>query len=405
MTPPPDDLDREIADALGDVDLQSIGSEEEEQRQQAKAGGERLWTGVVAGVHGDDVIVELGPRMQGVASLREFEEAPEVGSSHQFVVRGREEDLWVLSLTAAKELAAWAELTEGSHVKARVTGQNQGGLELKIGSHGAFMPASQVAIGHEADLSAFIGQTIVCEVLEIDRKRDRVVLSRRKVLEEERAAARSEAVGRLQPGSKLHGKVTRVEPFGAFVDLGGGLEGLVHVSQLAHRRVEDATQEVEVGQQVDVMLLEIKEGGKRIALGIKQLLPDPWADLEERFPGDREVSGTVTRLADFGAFVELEPGLEGLLHVSQLGRERVRRASDVLSVGETVTVRIQSVDPAARRLSLTRLDARGAVLGSEEAVESDVIEKNLAKPGSQPLGTNLGALFKKALENKGGQNG
>ena len=142
-----------------------------------------------------------------------------------------------------------------------------------------------------------------------------------------------------------------------------------------------------------------------IALGIKQLLPDPWADLEERFPGDREVSGTVTRLADFGAFVELEPGLEGLLHVSQLGRERVRRASDVLTVGETVTVRIQSVDPAARRLSLTRLDARGAVLGSEEAVESDVIEKNLAKPGSQPLGTNLGALFKKALESKGGKDG
>ena len=263
------------------------------------------------------------------------------------------------------------------------------------------MPASQVAIGHEADLSAFIGQTVVCEVLEIDRKRDRVVLSRRKVLEEERAAARSEAVGRLEPGSKLSGKVTRVEPFGAFVDIGGGLEGLVHVSQLAHRRVEDATTEIEVGQQVDVMLLEIKEGGKRLALGIKQLLPDPWNDLEERYPGDREMTGKVTRLADFGAFVELEPGLEGLLHVSQLGRDRVRRAGDVLSVGEEVTVRIQSVDPAARRLSLTRLDTRGAVLGSEEAVDSEVIEKNLAKPGSQPLGTNLGALFKKALEDKG----
>jgi len=397
---PPDDLDREIADALGDVDLQSIGSEEED-RQEAASGGERLWKGVVAGVHGDDVIVELGPRMQGVASLREFDEAPSVGESHEFVVRGREDELWVLSLTAAKELAAWAELTEGSHVKARVTGQNQGGLELKIGSHGAFMPASQVAIGHEADLSAFIGQTVVCEVLEIDRKRDRVVLSRRKVLEEERAAARSEAVGRLEPGSKLSGKVTRVEPFGAFVDIGGGLEGLVHVSQLAHRRVEDATTEIEVGQQVDVMLLEIKEGGKRLALGIKQLLPDPWNDLEERYPGDREVTGKVTRLADFGAFVELEPGLEGLLHVSQLGRDRVRRAGDVLSVGEEVTVRIQSVDPAARRLSLTRLDTRGAVLGSEEAVDSEVIEKNLAKPGSQPLGTNLGALFKKALEDKG----
>lgn len=396
---PPDDLDREIADALQDVDLQSIGSSPEDD-EAPKVGGEKLWPGVIAGVTGDDVIVELGPRMQGVVSIREFEGEPVVGSTHRFVLRGRDEDLWILSLTAAQELAAWEELDAGSHVKARVTGQNQGGLELKIGSHGAFMPASQVAIGHEEDLSRFIGQTVVCEVLEIDRKRDRVVLSRRKVLEAERDSARSEAAGRLQPGSKLSGKVTRIESFGAFVDIGGGLEGLVHVSQISHQRVEDASSVLSQGQQVDVMLLEIKEGGRRIALGMKQLLPDPWADLEERYPSDREFAGKVTRIADFGAFVELEPGIEGLLHVSQLGRERVRRVSDVLNVGDELTIRVQSIDPGARRISLTRLDSRGAVLGSDEAVESDVIEKALAKPSAGSLGTNLGSLFKKALEGK-----
>ena len=175
MTPPPQDdpLQREIDAALEGIDLQDIGREDEPAK-----GGDRLWKGVIAGISGDDVIVELGPRMQGVVSLAEFEEPPEVGEVHRFAMRGKEDGLYMLSMREAQEIAAWDETEVGSLVRARVTTQNQGGLELKIGSHEAFMPTSQVSLDRDADISSFIGQTLTCEVLEIDRGRRRCVISR-----------------------------------------------------------------------------------------------------------------------------------------------------------------------------------------------------------------------------------
>ena len=391
-----DGLDDEINAALEGVNLQEVASTEQEAASKRGPGGEHLYEGAVVGVTGDDVIVDLGPRMQGVVSVREFDEPPAIGEKHRFTLRGREDDLWLLSLREAQEIAAWDDLTEGSLVKARVSGQNQGGLELKIGKHDAFMPASHAALGHVEDLSAMLGQTLTCEVLEINRQRKRVVLSRRKVLERELDETRREAAGRLSPGAVLKGKVTRVEAYGAFVDLGGGLEGLVHVSNMSRKRVEDATQFVEVGQEVEVKLLEIKDEGK-IGLGMKQLEPDPWDTVEEKLGTDAVVEGTVTRLMDFGAFVEILPGIEGLLHVSQMGRERVRRVQDAVKVGQQFSVRIQSVDRGAERISLSRLDSRGAVIGSEDSVEADVID-NVLDSSKGSIGTNLGALFKKALE-------
>ena len=386
------DLQREIDDALEGVDLQTL-SEREPDRH-----GERLYPGVIAGVHDDDVIVELGPRMQGVCSLREFDEPPEAGSRFEFTLRGREDDLWLLSRRGAVEIATWNELEPGSAVKARVSGVNQGGLQLKIGSHDAFMPASQVSLDREEDLSGWIGQTVTALVLEVDRSRKRVVLSRRRLLERERETARAETAEGLVPGSVVSGKVTRLETFGAFVDIGAGVEGLVHVSNLSRRRVENASDVLQKGQDVRVMVLEVRDGGKRIGLGMKQLEPDPWEDVDRRYGVDTVCTGKVTRLMDFGAFVELEPGLEGLLHVSQLGRDRVRRAADVLSVGEELPVRVIAVERARERLSLSRLDPRGALLGSEEAVDADVIDAVLEQSSTQQaLGTNLGSLFKKAL--------
>ena len=263
------------------------------------------------------------------------------------------------------------------------------------------MPSSQVALERDADLSSFIGRTLTCEVLEVDRARTRCVLSHRRVEERERLQALQDNLGKLHAGMTLTGKVTRIEPFGAFVDLGGGLEGLIHVSNLSRKRVENPRDVVSEGQDVQVKVLEIKEGGKRIGLGMKQLEPDPWDDVAGRFHVDALVTGRVTRIADFGAFVELEPGIEGLLHVSRLGAERVRRVGDVLKAGDEVSVRVEAIDVPGRRLSLTRLDARGAVIGSDDAVESDVIESALAKPGDEGLKTNLGSLFKKAMDKRG----
>lgn len=397
-----DSLDKEIAAALDGVDLQGLGKTEADDLPKAGSSREPrdLMPGTVAGVSGDDVIVDLGPRMQGVCALAEFDEPPAVGSSHKFMLRGREDDLWILSMSAARELEAWNELEVGSHTKARVTGQNQGGLTLKIGTHEAFMPMSQVSIQRDLDASTLLGQTIVCEVMEIDRRKDRVVLSRRRIEEGERLQALSETVGSLQPGTKMKGKVTRIEPFGAFVNIGNGVEGLVHVSQISRQRVEKVDEVLKVGQDVDVMVLEIKEGGKKIGLGMKQLEPDPWDAVPHRLHTDSQVTGKVTRIADFGAFLEVLPGVEGLLHVSQISNERIQNVGRVLSVGEELSVRVQSVDTGARRISLTRLDERGAVLGSEDAVESETINRAMGENKKGNIGTNLGDLFKKALEKK-----
>jgi ribosomal protein S1 len=180
----------------------------------------------------------------------------------------------------------------------------------------------------------------------------------------------------------------------------GGIEGLVHVSQLSHRRVEDAKSFVAVGDTVRAKVVKLEEGGKKIGLSMKAMEPDPLAGLAGRYPPERVVTGKVTRLEEFGAFVELEPGLEGLLHVSQIARggERVRRARDVLSAGQEISVRVLSVDADKRRISLSRLDERGAVLGSEEAVDSADLGRVMGETQRPALSTNLGNLFKKAMD-------
>jgi ribosomal protein S1 len=218
------------------------------------------------------------------------------------------------------------------------------------------------------------------------------------VLEQERAQEMKDSLGKLASGQTVKGKVTRIEPFGAFVDIGGGLEGLVHISQLSRRRVENPGDVVTIGQEVEARVLEIKDSGKRIGLSMKALEPDPWDDVGARFTADMVVAGRVTRLTEFGAFVELAPGIEGLLHVSQMAKDRVRRASDVLKAGQELSVRIVSVEPARQRLALSRLDARGAVLGSDEAVDAAVIDEALQQNVQKPIGTNLGNLFKSALK-------
>ena len=389
-----DPLSAEIDAALDGVNLQEI-----DQKQTKKSGASReLMRGSVVGISGNDVFVELGPRMQGVAALGEFEAPPKIGDSFEFKLNGREDDLWKLSRRAAQELTEAADIEVGALVKARVTGQNTGGLEMRIGPLAAFMPTSLVGLKQGETLAAFLTQTLVCEVLEIDRERKRVLLSRRAIVERERDEARKESVGRFSAGQRVSGKVTRVEAFGAFVDLGGGLEGLVHVSNISRRRVENAASVLKPGETVEVVILEIKDNGKRIGLSMKALEPDPWDGAAQRYGVDMVVTGKVTRLTDFGAFVELEPGLEGLLHVSQLGKERVRRASDVLKAGQEVSVRISAVEPERQRLSLSRLDSRGAVLGSEESVDAREIDQAMRTQETKKVGTNLGALLGKALK-------
>ncbi len=396
-------LDGEIEAALEGLNLQDVGLPDlPASGSKGKSGGKgekNLQKGTIAGVDKSDVIVDLGPRMQGVISIDEFDPAPVVGEVYDFSLAGQEDGLWLLSRKDALVMAALDELEVGSNVKAKVTGQNTGGLELRVGGLRGFMPASHVAIGRIEDLSQFIGQHLVCEVLEIDREKKQLLLSRRNVERAEVEVARSSAVDSLVPGATVHGKITRVEGFGAFVDIGGGVEGLLHVSNISRKRVEDVSEVLSPGQEVKVMILDIKEGGRRIGLGMKQLEPDPWDDAVHRYRDDQIVEATIVKVLDFGAFLELEPGLEGLLHVSQMGDgggQRGGRKQAGGTPGEKLTVRIASIDPMERRISLSTLDSRGAKLGSEEAAGAAEIDSVL-RDGKQQIGTNLGNLFKKAL--------
>ena len=390
-----DALSREIDAALSGVNLQDMDAP-----SAGKRGGRSTVRGTIAGISGDDVFVDLGPRMQGVVSLREFDTAPAEGTVMEFEMAGRDDELWKLTRTKAQAVAAaWDELQPGALVKAKITGQNTGGLEAKVGAVSAFMPASQVSLGREDNLAQFINQNMDAVVVEVNREKRRVVISRRQLLERERDAARQEAVGKFHVGMVVKGRVARIESFGAFVDLGGGLEGLLHVSNMSHRRVEKASELCNVGDTLEVQILNIEDGGKRVGLGRKQLEPDPMDEHAAQLVPDSVVTGKVTRVMDFGAFVEIAPGVEGLVHVSQLGaRERVRKASDVVKAGEEMQVRILSVDRAAKRISLTRLDSRGAMIGSEDSVDASVIDAAMKASAPRAMGTNLGSLFKAALD-------
>ena len=357
--------------------------------------GSSLFEATVVGVNGSDVVVELGPRAQGIVPTEEFEPAPEVGAKVKLSLRGREDSVWLFSAREAKALAAWDDLEVGSLVKGVVVGVNKGGLELKVASARAFLPASQVALHHVEDLTAFGGQTLVCEVIELDRDKKRVVVSRRAVLEAEKDRQRDESMQGIHVGGVVRGKVARLETYGAFVDV-GGVEGLLHVSNMAHRRIERPEELVKVGDEIEVQILSIEEGGRRIGLGKKQLEADPWDDLDERLREDQVVSGRVRRLTNFGAFVEVEAGIEGLLHVSQMSGGRIRHPNEAVKVGQEVQVRVINLNTGSRRLSLSQLDSTGAVLGSEEAAAGAEVTAVLKE--ETKLGTNLGALFKKAMD-------
>jgi small subunit ribosomal protein S1 len=395
---PNDSLDAEIEKSLEGINLQDIDLGTDPAPAASKGGDSGLTSGLIEGISGTDVFVELGPRQQGVISLDEFDEEPKAGERYDFSMHGMEKDgIWRLSRRQARLVEAWGDIREGSQVKATVMALNSGGLECTVGQIGAFMPASHVALGRVEDLSIFVGQSFVCEVIEADMGKKRIVLSRKKALMAERSVERDATMETLSSGDVKVGKVMRLETFGAFVDI-GGIEGLLHISNVSRKRTSDITEVLSVGQQVKVMILEMKDGGKKIGLGMKQLEENPWDSITYRYQIDQVVPGKVTRLADFGAFVEIEDGIDGLLHISQIGAAtRLRNAGEALSMGQEISVRIQDIDAGAERISLSRLDSRGALIGSDESVPTADIDAALG--GNENAGkTNLGDLFRAAMK-------
>lgn len=351
-----EDLQRELDEALGDASIDDLLAAEQAD-QPAPGGPEGVRTGHVIAIQGDDVFVDFGGKSQGILPAQQFadEPLPNEGDPVEVTVEGYDESegLLLLSREGAVLAATWDTLARGQIVEAFVTGSNKGGLELKFSGIDAFMPVSLVDLSRTEDLAPFVNTKMKCEVIEIDYRRESVTVSRRAVLEREAAEAREKTFETLAEGQTIAGVVRSIMPYGAFVDI-GGVDGLLHISDMSHRRIADPKEVVTEGDRVEVKVLKLDREEGKISLGLKQALPDPWEGAETKWPVDEVVTGRVTRLADFGAFVELAEGVEGLIPISEMSFERrIKHPQDVLSEGEVTKLRVLKVDGDQKRISLS----------------------------------------------------
>ncbi|MCE9596264.1 MAG: S1 RNA-binding domain-containing protein [Planctomycetes bacterium] len=358
----------------------------------------KVWKGVVVGIYGNDVFVELGPRMQGVIATKAFETKPELGDEFEFTLRGREDGLWALQRREMQSLATWEDMQVGDLVHARAVRANRDGLELKIGPLHAFMPKSQTGLARDERPDVLVGKTLTCEVLEVDHERQRVLLSRKVVEQRERVDDRQRRAGSLACGQVVHGRVTRIEPYGVFVALGDGLEGLIHVSNLAYERVEHPSLAVAVGQTLGAKVLAVRGGGARVALGVKQLMQSPWPEARARLPIGRIVEGTIKRVLPFGAFVVVLPGIEGLLPLGEVDLRGQRDLRALLAVGERLSVRVVSLDATTERLALSQKHVDGRAIAPDEG-PADESFRALGDE-ARALATPLGRALRDALSQR-----
>jgi small subunit ribosomal protein S1 len=352
-----------------------------------------LVTGTVVKIEHDEVLLDIGFKSEGVIPARELSIRKDLDPSEIVSIEDKIEALvlqkedkdgrLILSKKRAEYERAWIDIEEkfntGENVIGEVIEIVKGGLILDIGLRG-FLPASLVDLRRVKDLDSFLGEQIEARVIEMDRNRNNVVLSRRVVLEEGRKNERSEILEKLAKGMRLRGTVSSIVEFGAFVDL-GGIDGLVHISELSWSHVSHPSEVVKVGDEVEVEILLVELDRERISLGLKQTTEDPWRQQVKNFPIGSIIEGRVTKLVSFGAFVELGDGIEGLVHISEMAPRHIESPSQVVHVGDTVHVKVMEIDPERRRISLSMKSAAETLGIDIEVAEPD---PNAMKPKQKP---------------------
>ena len=341
--------------------------------------------GRVVRIDKDEVLVDIGFKSEGVIPLSELsirksvnvEEEVELGEMIDALVMTKEDQdgRLILSKKRARFEKAWKRIeaasAAGEHVEGTVIEVVKGGLILDLGVRG-FLPASLVDIRRVQNLDEFMGRKLECKVIELNRNRNNVVLSRRAVLEDERREVRQKILDELQPGQVVEGTISNIVDFGAFVDL-EGIDGLIHISELSWSHVNHPSEVLNIGDEVQVKVLDIDRDRQRISLGLKQTQADPWQSVIESFDVDDVVEGKVTKVVTFGAFVEIHAGVEGLVHISELATHHVENPREVVSQGDEVSVRIIEIDADRRRLSLSlkRVSDQGGSYEDGDAGEYD----------------------------------
>jgi small subunit ribosomal protein S1 len=325
-----------------------------------------LVAGTVVKVDRDEVLLDIGYKSEGVIPSKELSirqdvdpsEVVQVGDQIEALVLQKEdkEGRLILSKKRAQYERAWSRIEEIMKTGGTITGPVievvKGGLILDIGLRG-FLPASLVELRRVRDLHPYVGQELECKIIELDRNRNNVVLSRRAFLEESQSEGRKKFLESLRKGERRHGVVSSIVNFGAFVDIGGGVDGLVHVSELSWKHVDHPSEVVSVGQDVDVEVLDVDLERERVSLSLKATQEDPWREFERKHQTGEVIGGAVTKLVPFGAFVRVGEGVEGLVHISELSEQHVESPDQVVQVGDNVRVKVVDVDVTRRRISLS----------------------------------------------------
>jgi small subunit ribosomal protein S1 len=371
----------------------------EQTHSRRSADDSRQISGTVIAVSAEQVFVDIGYKTEGVLPLSLFQSASETiepGDKLMVSVKGRnEEGYYELSRLRVAQPKDWTSLEKAfadqTVIAGTVTAVVKGGLSVDVGVR-AFMPNSRSGARDAAEIEKLVGQEIRCRIIKLDAAEEDIVVDRRAVAEEEDRSTKERRYSEVTEGATLSGIIRSLADYGAFVDI-GGVDGLLHISDIAWARIDKPSDVLTPGQQVDVKVLKIDPAGKRISLGMKQLQPHPWDAVAGKYTAGERIRGTVTRVTDFGAFVELEPGIEGMIHLSEMSwAKKVRKPGDMLKQGDTVEVMILGVSLAERRMSL----GLKQTLGDPWADASEKFATGLQVEGPVTSFTKFGAFVQLA---------
>ncbi|MCK4658356.1 MAG: 30S ribosomal protein S1 [Phycisphaerae bacterium] len=352
------DENEELANLLGDVSDEQVSVTMLGEHEHAHTPGTIL-KGRIVGRAGDDVVVDVGLKSEGVIPVHEWDDPSSIDIGDNLDVWldtiDSESGLIVLSKRKADRLLNWQRIVEttkeGDNIKGRGMRKIKGGLLVDIGVP-VFLPASQVDIRRPGDIGEFIGREIEAKVLKIDTERRNIVISRRKLIEERRIAAKTKLLEEIEVGQIRKGVVKNIADFGAFVDL-GGIDGLLHITDMSWDRVTHPSDVLNLDQEIEIKVLNIDRDKEKIALGLKQLKPNPWETIEDRYPKGGKLKGEVVNIMNYGAFVKLEPGVEGLVHISEMSwTRRINHPSEMLTVGEEIEIVVLDINKDKQEISL-----------------------------------------------------
>ena len=326
--------------------------------------------GVVVQVSRDEAYVDIGYKQEIPVSKRDLA-VPAPDDARDVVKVGDEIDVYIKSLggdnggslskVKADKMAAWKDIeviqANGDTVEAKIAKEVKGGLVAYVMGLRGFIPASQMELHFVKDLAVYVDQTVEAEIIEVDVQKRRLVLSRRKLLERDRAEKEEAVFSAIEPEQVVRGTVKRLVDYGAFIDI-GGVDGLAHISDLAWHRVKHPSEVLEVGQEIDVYVKSVDRDAKRISLSVKDTLPDPWIEKAEQYSEGDFIEGKIIKLTDFGAFMEIEPGFDGLIPMGELAEKRIERADEAVHTGDIVTVKVLRIDTKRKRISLSITKAK-----------------------------------------------